>query len=228
MFHNEERVGAGQVIGLRIALVALLCGSGQAQNEAFRPLFDGKSLTGWKAYTNEGVEVGRDQSAFSVKDGMLYCSGRGPDYWVTAPGKFSDCVLRLEFKATDRANSGVFFRVPGPARPAFTGFEVQVLGDYGDDPSSHSCGSIYDVLTPMRAMGKPSGEWNQYEITVKGSLVTVVLNGFKVIDTDFSLLTEPVGKYDFPYSKMPREGMIGLQNHGGELWYRNIEVKEIK
>jgi hypothetical protein len=229
MFPTAKRVN-----GIPFLILAILAGvfgaaaSPAADSGGFKDLFDGKSLEGWKAYANDGPEVGWDKSAFSVKDGMLYCSGKGPDYWIVAPGTYADVTLKLEYKLTGNANSGVFLRVPGNARPAFTGFEVQILGDHGDDPSSHSCGAIYDVLTPMRDMNRPSGEWNQYEITNKGSQIVVILNGFKVIDADFSQLTEPIGKFSFPYSQLPKQGFIGLQNHGGEIWFRNIQIKTLQ
>ena len=218
-------------IQLAAVLVLVLIPAGSycaAKEEGFKPLFDGKTLNGWKPLDETGKEVSPDQSAFSVKDGVIYCSGKGSDYWIVAPGTYKDVVLRLEYKIVDRANSGVFLRVSGPGHPAYLGYEVQILGDYGQPPSLHSAGSIYDVLAPMRNMSKPAGEWNQMEITNKGSLLTVILNGFKVIDTDFAQLTEPVGKFSMPYSQLPKEGWIGVQNHGGEIWFRSIEVKELK
>ncbi|GMV67285.1 MAG: hypothetical protein AMXMBFR75_30770 [Candidatus Hinthialibacteria bacterium] len=199
-----------------------------AGDEGFKPLFNGKDLDGWRTLTVEGNEIPVAQSSFSIKDGNLHCSGKGEDYWIVAPGTYGDVVLRLEYKVADHANSGVFMRVPKPGHPAFLGFEVQIMGDYGEDTSNHSTGSIYDVLSPMRNMSKPSGEWNQYEITNQGTRLVVILNGFKVIDTDFASLTEPVGKFTMPYSEMPKQGWIGVQNHGGEISFRNIEIKELK
>lgn len=215
-------------IGANLILFLIFSPAILASDEGFRPLFNGKDLAGWRTLTKEGPEIPLEKSSFSVKDGVLYCSGKGDDYWIVAPGTYGDVVLRLDYKVADRANSGVFLRVPQPGHPAFLGFEVQIMGDFGDDPSMHSTGSIYDVLTPMRNMAKPSSEWNHYEITNQGSKLVVILNGFKVIDTDFAQLTEPIGKFTMPYSQMPKQGWIGVQNHGGEIWFRNIEIKELK
>lgn len=202
--------------------------TGVCADEGFKPLFDGKTLSGWRPLDVTGEQVAPADSAFSVKDGILYCSGKGNDYWIVAPGTYKDFVLRLEYKLVKHANSGVFLRVPKAGHPAFLGFEVQIMGDSGEAPTTHSTGAIYDVLTPMRNMSKPEGEWNQFQITCKGSRVRVVLNDFKVIDTDFAKLTKPIGKFTFPYSQLPKEGWLGVQNHGGEIWFRNIEVKELK
>ncbi len=201
---------------------------GQCADEGFKPLFDGKTLTGWRPMDASGEVVTPAQSAFSVKDGVIYCSGKGNDYWIVAPGTFKDFVLRLEYKLVKDSNSGVFIHVPKPGHPAFLGFEVQIMGDSGKPAATHSTGAIYDVIAPSMNMAKPEGEWNQYEITCKGPLVTVVLNGMKVIDSDFSKLTKPIGKFTTPYSELPKEGWLGVQNHGGEIWFKNIEIKELK
>jgi len=211
-----------------ILAIVLLAQVGLCADEGFKPLFDGKTLTGWRPLDVTGEQVAPADSAFSVKEGVLYCSGKGNDYWIVAPGTYGDFVLRLEYKLVKRSNSGVFLRVPKPGHPAFLGFEVQILGDSGEPPSLHSTGSIYDVLAPMRNMAKPEGEWNQLQISCKGSHLRVVLNDFKVIDTDFAKLTEPIGKFTFPYSQLPKEGWLGVQNHGGEIWFKKIEVKELK
>lgn len=211
-------------------------GGGKGE-EGFVSLFDGETLKGWTPYSEGGEKVAADESAFSVQDGLIRCSGKGKDYWLVADGIYGDCILRLEFKLTEDANSGVFLRVPSPpGHPAFTGFEVQILDDFKHEggqskkfePNKHSTGSIYDVLTPMRNMSRPIGEWNDMEIVCKGSKVKVKHNGCTVIGADFSELVEPIGKFDFPYSEIPKEGLIGLQNHGRELWFRNIRIKELK
>jgi hypothetical protein len=79
----------------------------------------------------------------------------------------------------------------------------------------------------MRNMSKPVGEWNHVRITHDGSHVIVVLNGVKVVDTDLTWFTEPIGKFEFAYADMPREGYVGVQNHGGKLWFRNIRIMEL-
>lgn len=195
--------------------------------EGFVTLFDGKSMDGWVRYAHDGKVVPPERSAFRVDGNTIFCSGKGDDYWIATREKYADCVLRLEYKLAKGTNSGVFFRAP-PARPAYKGFEVQIIDDVGQDPTKHSTGAIYDVLTPMRNLSNPVGDWNEMEITVKGSTVVVTVNGFKVIDTDFRHLTEPIGKFDFPYAKMPATGHVGVQNHGGEIWFRNLRLKPLK
>ncbi len=153
---------------------------------------------------------------------------------------FGDFDLHVEFKLGEtpwwtmipfaimspqmHGNSGVFLRVPKD-EPALRGFEVQVVGDYGWPPSKTGTGAIYDVVAPMFNMARPVGDWNSYDISTRGTKVTVTVNGWRVIDTDFALLTAPVGKFATPYAQLPLEGQIALQDHGGEITYRNIKIR---
>ena len=78
----------------------------------------------------------------------------------------------------------------------------------------------------MFNMSRPAGEWNSYDISVRGREVIVVMNGWTVVHTDFDKMTKPLGKFETPYAQMPLEGLFALQDHGGEVWYRNILIKK--
>lgn len=174
--------------------------------------------------------VGDNKNIFEVQDGVLHIFGRTvyPLRYVTYTGEtFGDFDLHLEFKVARRANSGVFLRTQ-PNDPVNRGFEVQVLEDFGKRPTKNSCGSIYDVVTPMFNLSRPAGEWNSFDISVKGKQVTVVMNGWKIVDTDLSQMTTPLGKFAIAYNDLPLEGNIALQDHGGEVWFRNIVIKPLK
>ncbi|HPD31942.1 MAG TPA: DUF1080 domain-containing protein [Phycisphaerae bacterium] len=201
----------------------------KADGGGFVPLFDGKTLNGWTIYTHEGKKVEPKDSSWSVpEDGVLHTTGdESKDYWISTDEKYGDCVLRMDFKVSQGANSGIFLKVPGHDRPAYTGFEVQIIDDVGRPADKHSTGSIYDLFAPVANVSRPLGQWNSIEITCKGSLVTVVMNGLKIIDCDFSLMTEPMGKFDFPYAKMPAIGYIGMQTHGNAVSFRNIRIKKL-
>jgi hypothetical protein len=182
-------------------------------------LLDAAHASGWK-------NMGDSKDIFEINDGVLHIFGKTiyPLRYVTySTERFRDFDLHVEFKLTRRANSGVFLRAQ-PNDPVNRGFEVQVLQDYGKPPTKNSCGAIYDVVTPMFNTSRPVGEWNSYDISVSGDNVVVVMNGWKVIDADFSKMTEPFGKFNLPYAKMERDGDIALQDHGGEVWYRNLVI----
>ena len=190
----------------------------------------------WKNIANE-------KQIFEVKDEVLHIfgGGIGPLQYATYTGEpFGDFDLHLEFKLSEpkgyaswmkiflsaqlRCNSGVFLRVPEGDSP-LRGFEVQVLDDYGWPANKNGTGSIYDVDSPMFNMARPTGEWNSYDISLRGSKITVTVNGWKVIDTDFAQMTAPIGKFTTAYADLPASGRIALQDHGGEVWYRNIRIK---
>lgn len=183
-------------------------------------LFDAAHEAQWK-------NVDDDTKIYELKDGSFHVFPIGPMRHVAYLGEeFGDFEMHLEFKLAKGTNSGVFFR-SDPKNPVYAGFEVQVLDDAGTLPNKNSSGAIYDVATPMFNVTRPAGEWNSYDITCKGPNVTVVVNGWKVLDVDLSKLTMPVGKFSTPLATLPQKGNILLQNHGGEAWYRNLVVRKL-
>jgi hypothetical protein len=79
----------------------------------------------------------------------------------------------------------------------------------------------------MYNMALPAGEWNSYDITVNDGEVIVFMNGWRVLHTDLSKMTMPIGKFKAPFSDLPQSGGIAFQDHGGEVWYRNIFIRPI-
>jgi len=191
----------------------------------FETIFDGTSLDGWEFIVEQGHPLKED--AFYLEDGTLACKGYGW-HWFRYTEPLADVVVRMEFKIAKDSNSGVCLRSKKEgAPPPFTGFEVQIVDDVGAEPNKHGTGAIYDILAPTQNPLGPIGEWNEMEITCNGLLVTVVINGVKVIDTDFSELTEPIGKFNFAYADMPRTGYLAFQDHWTAIWYRNIRIKRL-
>ena len=193
------------------------------QGEGWIDLLDAAHAPGWKNMLD-------DKDIFEIKDGMLHIFGRTiyPLRYATyAAERFGDFDLHVEFKLTRHANSGVFVRAQ-PNDPVNRGFEVQVLEDCGKPPDKNSCGSIYDVVTPMFNMSRPAGEWNSFDISMNGNGVVVAMNGWMVIHTDLSKMTTPLGKYTIPFAQLSREGNLAVQDHGGEVWYRNILIRPLQ
>jgi len=182
-------------------------------------LLDAQHASGW-------ANVSDDRDIFEIADGALHIYGTFGRlrYVAYTTETFADFDLHIEFKVTPRANSGLFLRVPKGESP-FRGFEIQVLDDHGKPPNAHRSGAVYDVVTPMHNLSRPTGQWNAYDVTLRDRTVTVRMNGWLVLQSDFSKMTTPLGKFAAPYAKMPLEGMISLQDHGGEVWYRNILLR---
>ena len=193
-------------------------------------LFDGQSLAGWQ--TSSGKPSQRP-----VEDGTLNphrCGG----YMLIHEQPLADFVLRLDFKIAKGTNSGVFFRTwplePRPGKDVgFNGLEVAI-----DDTQSaglHDTGAIYDLVPPSKNAMRPVGEWNHLQLTCDQNLVEVAINGEVVtrmnLDEWTTLNRRPDGsehKFDIAYQNHPRRGYIGLQDHGGECWYKNVKVKVLE
>ncbi len=222
-------VGALTVVGVAGLLFRVLWAGGpvpeglptpRPEGEGWVDLLDADHAAAWE-------NVADDTDVFEIQDGVLHILGNSVyplRYATYTAEKFGDFDLHLEFRLESGANSGVFIRALAND-PVYRGFEVQVLDDHGKPPSKNGSGAIYDVVTPMFNMARPAGEWNSYDISVSGREVVVVMNGWTVVHTDLSKMTKPIGKYKIPFAELPLEGVLALQDHGGEAWYRNVLVR---
>jgi hypothetical protein len=183
-------------------------------------LLDETHSTLWRNATD-------DKDIFEITDGMLHIYGvtLTPLRYVAYPDtEVGDFDLHLEYKLVRGANSGVFIRKQ-PNDEVMRGFEIQVLDDFGKPPTRNTSGGIYDVTTPMYNMSRPAGEWNSFDIYLRGKMVAVYHNGWMVVYTDLGMMKEPLGKFSYAFSDLPTKGMLALQDHGGEVWYRNIRIR---
>ncbi len=186
--------------------------------EGFVQLFDGKSLEGWTVMGDP---------SWSAQNGMLVCSGKGGG-WLRSNGVYRDFILRLDYRIGDGGNSGVFLRATEQGNPAFTGLEVQILGDHGGPASAHSTASVYDAIAPSVNLSRPGGDWNSYEIIYIGNTLTVLLNGRVVAKADLfdKELNEGLAEERRFWNRAP-EGYIGLQNHGTKVEFRDIRIRPL-
>lgn len=195
--------------------------------EVWMSLFDGKTLDGWG--------VMGDSECWVVEDGCIFLRAKGGRYLYTLD-KYDDFMLSIDFKIEEGANSGVFLRWTDLEDPVQTGIEMQILDTYGREPArKNDCGAIYDIMAPTRNTCKPAGEWNTTMLICDRNLITVELNGEKIVDIDLNLWTEPgknpdgtKNKFKQAYKDMICKGHIGLQDHGGKAWFRNIKLKPLK
>jgi hypothetical protein len=162
--------------------------------------------------------------------GVLTRNGGG-DIW--SKDKYGDYVLDLEYKVSPGANSGVFLRCGDLSDWIHTTIEIQIH-DTTDGTPHGMCGAVYDCLSPTKAAQKKAGEWNHYVITCKANKIDVLLNGEHIIDMDLNKWTHagknPDGtpnKFKYAYKDMPRIGLIGLQDHGSPLWFRNVRMYKL-
>jgi hypothetical protein len=212
----------------------LLAGDNNAVTDAekavgWRPLFDGKSLSGWRSLKSEKAP------AWVVEDGALVTPGKVGD--LVTNEEFGDFELSLEWKISPTGNSGVIYRVGlTEAHTYNTGPEYQVLDNEKASDNKrpdHLAGSLYDLVAPPKDFTKPVGEWNSTRIVVRGWKVEHWLNGQKVVDVD---LGTPEGRAMIAASKfksMPKfatlmRGHIALQDHDHPVSYRAVKIRELK
>jgi hypothetical protein len=194
-------------------------------------LFDGKHLDAWDFHPESG--------AWAInRQGELYPAKPGPD--LVSKRRYCDFVMEVDFKmiAKRKSNSGVFIRVHDPGQDVNTGMEVQILddADYGVGfDAGNANGALYDLVRPAVDANKPLGQWNHFRITANDSLITIELNGRKIVSADLNRWTtagkNPDGGHNkFPYAigELPREGFLCLQNYNATpVWFRNVRIKPL-
>ena len=219
---------------LTLAVAGILlasCSKKTAQTtETTIPLFNGTDLTGWShVLVGKGVKM---EDVWSVRDGVLVCKGKPVGYLFTN-GSYQDFKLTLEWRwapGTEPGNSGVLLRIAGkPATFMPKCVEAQlkhesagdIWGFFGaaTDGSAERVQEIKDHkelgnfkgLKKIKAAEKTPGEWNRYEITLSGGNLELKVNG-EIVNQASGLDV--------------LAGPIGLQSEGGEIHFRNIELKQ--
>jgi hypothetical protein len=190
----------------------------------FTPLFDGKSLDGWKL-------VGKKGEGYGVKDGVIYCAkGGGGNLW--SEKEYGDFILRFEFKLEEGSNNGLGIRAPLEGDAAYAGMELQILDDsvaekkYGRLRPTQFHGSLYDVIPAKRGALKPPGEWNSQEVACQGRNVKVTLNNQMILDANLNDVKDGAVLMKHPGLLRDR-GHIGFLGHNDYVELRNIRIMEM-
>jgi hypothetical protein len=214
------------------------------KKDGFVLLFDGKTSDGWKGYCKEDFPKG-----WEIIEGMIHCkasgkgeAGEGGD--IISSEKYGDFELMLEWKISEGGNSGIFYlaqeKCGDKGEPIYKSApEMQVL-DNGKHPDAklgkdgnRQAGSLYDLIPATPQNAKPAGEWNQVKILVYKGTVVHTMNGENVVE--YHLWTDDwkkmVANSKFKdwqdFIDTAKEGYIGLQDHGDDVWFRNIKIKKI-
>lgn len=208
------------------------------KKEGWALLFNGKNLDGW-------TSVGKDvPPAFGwvVEDGILNVrkqgDKRGGD--IITREQYSDFDLKVDFRITKGANSGIKYFFTKYEKGGWLGLEYQILDDdnhpdakMGRDGNRLE-GGLYDMLPTSPKKVNPIGEWNQARIVAKGTKVTHYLNGKKILSFDRSSESYKkawqLSKYknSKPMFGDVEEGHILLQDHGDAVSFRNLKIKVLK
>lgn len=199
-------------------------------------LFDGKTTEGWHTYGK--TDVGE---VWKVEDGALYLdaankTGRGD---LVTDEEYDNFHLKLDWKIAENGNSGVIFYVhedPSKFKATYnTGLEMQVLDNDGHPDAKinkHRAGDLYDLIASKTEPVKAVGEWNTAEVISNNGKLDFILNGQKTVSTTMwdEQWKEMVAASKFktmPGFSTFKSGKIALQDHGDEVWYRNIMIKKL-
>ena len=189
-------------------------------------LFDGHSLNGWVKANGQPVDSG-----WAVENGTLTRASGGGDIFTQT--EFENFTLSFEWKIATGGNSGVKYRVRKYGN-AWLGCEYQVLDDKDQPYNKHSSGSLYDVFAPSQNKVPVSpGTWNAALIVVNGNRITHWLNGQKLIDvdTDSDQWLQAINSSKFRGREgfgTNARGKIMLQDHGHQVWFKNIVLTPIE
>jgi hypothetical protein len=193
----------------------------QAPTDAgFTSIFNGRDLDGWTGAVD----------GYQVVDGAILCKpGQGGTLYTRK--QYRNFVVRLEFKLPPAGNNGLAIRYPGSGDSAYVGMtELQVLDDgdpkYADLDPRQAHGSAYGMVAAKRGHLKPVGQWNEQEVTVRGSTIVVVLNGTTILDADLSTVTSFMADSPHP-GKDRTEGHFGFAGHNDPVAFRNIRIREL-
>lgn len=196
-------------------------------------LFDGTDTQHWRGYRKEGMPA-----TWSITEaGALYTTGGEDGGDIVTKEQYGNFELELEWKVAEESNSGIMFRVTEDHDvPYRTGPEFQILDDsaYADQglrPET-STGANYDMHAPSANVARPTGEWNHTRLIANGPHVEHWLNGEKIVEyelwsDDWKQRVAGSKWVEMPNYGMHPVGHICLQDHGNEIWFRNIRIRRL-
>jgi hypothetical protein len=167
-------------------------------------LFNGSDLTGWRA-------LGTNQ--WRAVNGVLQSPKSGAN--IVTERTFTDYQLHLEFRYPKGSNSGVYQRGR---------YEVQIEDSLTTEPQNDLLGGVYGFIAPSEVAAKKPGEWQTFDITLVGRMITVVANG-KTVISNREIPGITGGALD---SNEGEPGPLLLQGDHGPIEYRNITLRRAR
>ncbi len=210
--------------------------------EGWKLLWDGSSSEGWRGAKLDSFP----EKGWSMEEGILKVhksdggeSTNGGDIVTTKP--YKNFMLKVDFRITEGANSGIKYFVDtnlNKGQGSAIGCEYQILDDRrhpdakaGKD-GNRTLGSLYDLIPASADKPFRNGFFNTAMVVVEGNHVEHWLNGVKIVEyernnEEWNQLVQTSKYKDWPNFGNAEEGLLLLQDHGDEVWFQNIKIKEL-
>jgi hypothetical protein len=204
--------------------------------EGWQLLFNGRDLTGWTSFDGSAPAP-----SWTVRDGTLLMTkadGKMSGTDLVTAETYGAFELTLDWKVEKGGNSGVLYlarNMPQATQLYQTGLEMQVLDDAGHSDGklpSHRAGSLYDITVPPKGASNPAGSWNHARLRVESGRIRQWLNGKLTADVSYGddawRKRVAASKFkDMPLFGTFSSGVIGLQDHGEPVAFRNIKLRRL-
>lgn len=203
------------------------------RSQGWSLLFDGKSTENFRLYKGEKFP----ENGWVVKDGVMWRQAGESIGDIVTKSEYADFEFACDWKVAKGGNSGVMYHTTEDhTYPWETGPEMQILDDgiHEDGKKDKTrAGTLYDVVACAYDVSRPAGQWNHARIVVQGTHIQHFLNDFKVVDSDASSDEYKKALAASKWTKYPdyntrKTGHIALQDHGDEVMFRDIKVRELK
>jgi hypothetical protein len=197
--------------------------SKEEKEQGFDLVFNGKDLNTW---VGNKIDYVVEDNAIAI-----YPSKESHGNLFTAK-EYSDFIFRFEFQLTEGANNGLGIHAPLEGDAAYVGKEIQILDNeapvYAKLEVYQYHGSVYGVIPAKRGFLKPTGEWNQEEVYVKGDYIKVTLNGTIILEGDMKKASKngTLDHKDHPGLNR-NSGHIGFLGHGSIVKFKSIRIKDL-
>ncbi len=207
------------------------------KQQGWKLLFDGKS------HCQAGIPIIKKPSARDGKWKMAHYTGmlprqKGEAGDICTDGEYENFDLKLQWKISKNGNSGVMFLVhesPEYDAPYLTGPEMQILDNDGHPDGKihkHRTGDLYDLIASSSEPVHAVGEWNDMEIKLDHGTLSLFLNGVNTVtttlwDANWDALVKSSKFGPWKGFAQYKSGHIDLQDHGFDVWFRNIRIKAL-
>ncbi|MGJ4729221.1 3-keto-disaccharide hydrolase [Luteimonas sp. SDU101] len=205
--------------------------SARERADGWQLLFDGKDLSQWRNFKQEGLS-----EKWVVEDGAIKLTGAGGGDILTK-ATYRDFDLRLDWKISEVGNSGILILADETGEHIYSHApEIQILDNerHPDNKlDTHLSGSLYDMIASPPASHRIAGEWNRVRILLDQGQLTIWQNGVqtasvKLHSAEWQRLVAASKFADWPGFAANDSGHIGLQDHGDVVWFKNLKIKELK